>query len=207
MSLGQPRAVGGDPFAALKPGQSFRFDGRFLPPAGVGMRQQPPPVETVVQGVSRAMTEGYEWRRVHVAEGFFEVGFDLNGAVEECRWYSWFDQVAPQSPAEWAFWLAPTDGMIGWPEFQTKDGVMWRRIWPDGGQRAQPIDIEEAFEQRLDHLPSLARWSCMLYQRPTGAIAPAVTREMLMVAALEQDGQKTVELFYAMDLDPRALGL
>ena len=42
---------------------------------------------------------------------------------------------SPADADEWAFWLADEDGMIGWPEFQSKDGHTYARQWLPGDRR------------------------------------------------------------------------
>ena len=59
---------------------------------------------------------------------------------DECRFFSLVYEVHPGSEDEWAFWLDPAEGMIGWPEFQTKDGKVYPRLWAPGPSRVPPTD-------------------------------------------------------------------
>lgn len=54
--------------------------------------------------------------------------------------------------------------MIGWPEFQTKDGKLNRRAWAPGSDRIPPNVLPEAIETTERTRTSQA----MLYAAPTG---------------------------------------
>jgi hypothetical protein len=62
-----------------------------------------------------------------------------DGMPDECRYFSLLDQITPASQDEWGFWLDPAQGMIGWPQFQTKDGKLYDRVWAPGGPRVAPV--------------------------------------------------------------------
>ena len=54
------------------------------------------------------------------------------GSTKSCR-----------GPDEWAFWLDAVEGAIGWPEFQTKDGKVYSRVWSQGATRVAPRVLTE----------------------------------------------------------------
>lgn len=74
---------------------------------------------------------------------------------------------APPEPRlrEWIRHRAdPAEAMIGWPEFQTKDGKLNRRAWAPGSDRIPPNVLPEAIETTERTRTSQA----MLYAAPTG---------------------------------------
>ena len=82
-------------------------------------------------------TDGVRWQRLYLpgGQGFFQVHLDAEGRPDECRYFSVLDAIVPASADEWAFWLDAAEGAIGWPEFQTKDGKVYSRVWSQGDRR------------------------------------------------------------------------
>jgi len=136
---------------------------------------------------------------------FFALHLGPQGDADECRYFSHADQVTPASQEDWGFWLDPAQGMIGWPEFQTKDGALYGRVWASGGTRVPPRDqIETIRDLSGDRHRAL---HAMLYGRPTGAPAPAPATEYILVEAVEQDGAAWVDIHAGIDINPAALTL
>jgi hypothetical protein len=137
--------------------------------------------------------------------GFFQLHLGASGQPDECRYFSILDEVTPASRDDWAFWLDPARGMIGWPEFQTKDGKLYGRAWAPGNSRVPPRDqIETVRDVSGDRSRSL---HAMLYAGYTGANPPAPGTEYILVQAIEQDGQAWVEVLAGIDINPAALSL
>lgn len=137
--------------------------------------------------------------------GFFQVHLGTDGRPDECRYFTTIDEVAPENQEEWAFWLDPVEGMIGWPEFQTKDGKLYARQWAPGAARVTPRELSET---RTDTAGERARrLHAMLYAAPTGAAAPAPETEYILVAAVEEAGQAWVEVHAGIDVNPATLSL
>ena len=113
--------------------------------------------------------------------------------------------MAPATPEEWGVWLDPGQGLIGWPQFETKDGKTYDRAWGHGGNRSPTRDIRETVQdlngtsQRVMH--------AMLYAAPTGAAQPAPQTEYILVAAVEEGGQAWVEIHAGIDINPASLSL
>ena len=113
--------------------------------------------------------------------------------------------MSPASQDEWGVWLDPAQGLIGWPQFQTKDGKTYDRVWSNGGTRVPPRDISETIQdlsgtsQRVLH--------AMLYGAPTGAAQPAPQTEYILVAAVEEGGQAWIEIHAGIDVNPASLSL
>ena len=136
---------------------------------------------------------------------FFLLHLAASGQADECRYFSLLDEVTPASAEDWAFWLDPAQGMIGWPEFQTKDGTLYGRAWAPGSTRVPPREQTEIVRDATgDRSRAL---HAMLYARPTGAAPPAPDTEYILVAAVEQDGQAWVEIHAGIDINPAALSL
>ncbi len=127
------------------------------------------------------------------------------GEPDECRYFGRIDEVAPADNAEWAFWLDPAEGAIGWPEFQTKDGKVYQRAWAPGAGRIAPQELAERIETAAGARD--VRRLAMLYAGPTGAQAPAPETEYVLVAAVEDAGQAWVEVHAGIDVNPAVLQL
>jgi hypothetical protein len=127
------------------------------------------------------------------------------GEPDECRYFGRIDEVAPADDAEWAFWLDPAEGAIGWPEFQTKDGKVYQRAWAPGVGRVAPQELAERIETAAGARD--VRRLAMLYAAPTGAQAPAPETEYVLVAAVEDGGQAWVEVHAGLDVNPAVLQL
>ncbi len=137
--------------------------------------------------------------------GFFSLHLGASGQPDECRYFFLMDQVTPATAEDWAFWLDPAQGMIGWPEFQTKDGALYGRIWAAGNARVPP-------RQQIELLRDLSGDSSrnlhsMLYGRPTGIKPPAPATEYILVEAVEQDGAAWIDIHVGIDINPAALAL
>lgn len=136
---------------------------------------------------------------------FVEVGLTAAGQPESARYFAKIDEVYPADADEWAFWLAEEDGMIGWPEFQTKGGHTYTRQWLPGDRRIAPRRLIETRE-RADGVMQRTL-SLMLYARDTGLAAPAPEAEYLLVFASETPEEAWVELYLGIDLPLSSLGL
>lgn len=158
-----------------------------------------------VQAVAM-LRNGATLYRLYLDErSFFQLHLDASGAPDECRFFALIDEVNPASEQEWAFWLDPQDGMIGWPEFQTKDGKAYERAWAPGSSRIAPRAFSEA---RADLGGSrTARIEAMLYVRPTATAAPAPEAEYILVALVEAEGQARIAIHAGIDVNPAALSL
>lgn len=138
-------------------------------------------------------------------QGFFQLHMGADGAPDECRYFSVLDEINPATPDEWGFWLDQAQGMIGWPQFQTKDNLVYARAWSPGPSRIAPRAQTETI-QDLKGTASRAHQS-MLYSRNTAAAAPAPSTEYLLVSAIKADGQAWIELLAGIDINPAALNL
>jgi hypothetical protein len=136
---------------------------------------------------------------------FFQLHLGPDGAPDECRYFSTLDQVAPASEQEWGFWLDPSDGMIGWPEFQTKDGKVYSRAWAPGNHRVSPRQQDETLQDVGG--TTRRRIQAMLYGAPTSAAPPAPAAEYVLVSAIEQAGQAWVEICAGIDINAASLSL
>jgi hypothetical protein len=113
--------------------------------------------------------------------------------------------VTPATAEDWAFWLDPAQGMIGWTEFQTKDGVLYGRVWAAGSARVPPRQQIETLQDISG--TSSRKLQAMLYGRPTGIKSPAPATEYILVEAVEQDGSAWIDIHVGIDINPAALTL
>ena len=160
-----------------------------------------------VEAVGEVSTDGVRWHRLYLPGGqcFFQVHLDADGRPDECRYFSRFDEIVPSSSEEWAFWLDAAEGVIGWPEFQTKDNKVYTRVWSQGDTRVPPRVLTETLTTATG--TTNREWQAMLYAAPTGAAAPAPTTEYVLVAAADQGGQAWVELYAGIDVNISTLQL
>lgn len=128
------------------------------------------------------------------------------GEPVESRLFGTIDEVNPADAAEWGVWLDETEGLIGWPEFQTKDGKLYARAWsPGGASRVEPRTIAETVEG-LDGTRTVQS-RAMLYAAATGVPAPAAPTEYILVSAVDDGRQAWVEIRSGIDLNPATLQL
>ena len=160
-----------------------------------------------VSEVGRVEGGAVDYVRLYLPErrGFFQIHMGADGQPDECRFFAPVDEVSPASEAEWAAWLDPNEGMIGWPEFQTKDGKLYGRAWSPGEGRVEPRPLEETIESVQG--ARTVRSQAMLYAAPTGAAEPAPPVEYILVAAVEAEGQAWIEINAGIDVNPATLSL
>ena len=130
---------------------------------------------------------------------------DAAGDPDECRLFATIDEVTPTDPGEWGVWLDPGQGMIGWPQFQTKDGKIYDRVWAPGSDWVAPRPITETIETLSG--TRTVQSQAMLYAAATGAADPAPATEYILVAAVQDAGQARVEIRAGIDLNPTVLQL
>ncbi|KAA0682480.1 DUF2491 family protein [Roseomonas genomospecies 6] len=160
-----------------------------------------------VEAVGTLTGGGVTLHRLYLpgGRGFYQLHLGAGGAPDECRWFSVLDEVHPTDNEEWGFWLDPADGMIGYPQFQTKDGKLYGRLWSPGASRVAPITFDETL---TDHRGSRTRrLTAMLYAAPTGAADPAPLTEYVLVTAVEDGGEAWVEVRAGIDVNPASLSL
>lgn len=160
-----------------------------------------------VEQVGQVRSGDITWHRLYLPGGtaFFQVHMADNGTADECRYFSRLDEVNPGGRDEWNFWLDPVEGMIGWPEFETKDGALYRRVWAGAAGRVAPRQMDEYL---TDVNGSVNRsHQSMLYARQTGLSAPSPEAEYLLVTAIEATGGAWVELSVGIDVSASLLQL
>ena len=160
-----------------------------------------------VQAIGRIREGTEELTRLYLpnGQGYFQIHLDAQGQMDECRYFAVIDEVTPADANEWSAWLDPQQGMIGWPEFQTKDGKTYARAWAPGDNPVPPRDMTERIET-LDGTKEL-RLQAMLYAAPTGAAPPAPQAEYILVSALEVADRAGVEIRAGIDINPASLSL
>ena len=160
-----------------------------------------------VQAVGRIREGTEELTRLYLpdSQGMFQVHLDAQGQMDECRYFAVIDEVVPADEAEWAVWLDPQQGLIGGPEFQTKDGKLYTRLWAPGPNPVPPRAMVETIESLAG--TQEVRIQAMLYAGPTGAAAPAPETEYILVSALEAGDRAGVEIRAGIDINPASLSL
>jgi Protein of unknown function (DUF2491) len=149
------------------------------------------------------LRDGALLHRLYLHEAtFFQLHLGAAGMPDGCRYIARIDQVTPADANEWGFWLDQSEGVLGWPQFQTKDGKLYDRVWSPGSGRVPPRRLEEAVTTAEG-----TQTRTMLYSAPTGARPPAPVTEYVLVAAVEMAGQAWVDIFAGIDVNPAALSL
>ena len=159
-----------------------------------------------VEGVGQ-FAEDPKLIRLYLPGGrsFLQLHLDAAGKPDESRQFAQIDEVNPADPGEWTAWLDPREGMIGWPEFQTKDGKVYGRVWAPSEARIQPRRLTETIEEAGGARKRVS--VAMLYAAPTGRTAPAPETEYILVAAVDAGGQAWVEVHAGIDVNPATLQL
>jgi hypothetical protein len=189
-----------DPTPFILAGDAIKAPAPVSPGAAGGERVS-------VSEVGRVEGGAVDYVRLYLPErrGFFQIHADADGRPDECRFFAPLDEVSPASEAEWGAWLDPNEGMIGWPEFQAKDGKLYGRAWSPGEGRVEPRPLVETIEGVQG--ARTVRSQAMLYAAPTGAAEPAPPTEYILVSAVEADGQAWVEIAAGIDVNPATLSL
>jgi hypothetical protein len=175
-----------------------------------GMTKVKPPEEggmISVEAVGLVNDGGVALHRLYLpgGEAFFMLHLGRDGAPDECRYFTLLDRVTPASQDEWGFWLDPAQGMIGWPQFETKDGKTYDRVWAPGSSRVQPREQVETLQGTTGNIER--KIQAMLYGAHTGAPPPAPAVEYVLVCAVEQGDEAWVEVYAGIDINPAALTL
>jgi len=204
-----PRGLAGSEASRFRVGMTFPADpSPFLLASGV-TKVKPPEADGMisVEAVGLIADGGVMLHRLYLPgrEMFFMLHLGSGGAPDECRFFSLLDQITPASQEEWGFWLDPAQGMIGWPQFQTKDGKLYDRVWAPGSSRVPP-------RQQVETLQELSgtterKIQAMLYGASTGAAAPAPQAEYVLVGAIERGDEAWVEVHAGIDINPASLSL
>jgi hypothetical protein len=206
----RPAGPGGDFSAApgFRVGMTVTCDPTPFLLAGEALKVPPPAAgRTSIEAVGRIREGRDELTRLYLPgqRSFFQIYVDPSGTVQDCRYFAVIDEVVPADEAEWALWLAPREGMIGWPDFETKDGKVYGRHWAPGSGPVEPRAMPEAIEELGGTRQRQAQ--AMLYAAPTGAAAPAPQVEYILVAAVEEAGRAWVEIRAGIDINPTSLAL
>ena len=198
-------------------GMTFPFDPTpFVLAQGATKVVAPQPdtgaMRLTVTAVGTVTGDGVDLTRLYLPDNrsMFQVHTDADGTPDECRFFSRIDEITPADPSEWDFWLHPAEGIIGWPQFQTKDGKMYDRVWAPGPTRIAPLDLTETMTVANASGPDVTQAlhrQAMLYAAPTGVPSPAPATEYILVSVMQAGGQAWVEIAAGMDVNPGMLEL
>ena len=160
-----------------------------------------------VEAVGLVNDGGVALHRLYLpgGEAFFMLHLGRDGAPDECRYFTLLDRLTPASRDEWGFWLDPAQGMIGWPQFETKDGKTYDRVWAPGSARVEPRQQVETVQGTTGTIER--KIQAMLYGARTGSMPPAPAVEYVLVCAVEQGDEAWVEVYAGIDINPAALTL
>jgi hypothetical protein len=190
-------------------GMTFPMDpSPFLLAAGATKVRAPQGGEMVsIEAVGLVSDRSVALHRLYLPgrDAFLQLHLAGSGEPDECRYFNKIDEVTPSSQDEWGFWLDPAQGMIGWPQFQTKDGKTYDRVWGPGGGRIQPYQQTETIQDL--HGTGQRKLLGMLYGAPTGANPPAPDTEYILVLAVDDGDKAWIEIHAGIDISPATLSL
>lgn len=203
-----PAALGGSAETRFRVGMSFPVDPTPFVLAAVSTKVTGIDGERIsVEAVGVLMDGDIPLHRLYLPgrAAFFQLHLGRDGVPDECRYFSRLDEVSPASQEEWGVWLDPAQGLIGWPQFQTKDAKTYDRVWASGETRVAPRELTETIQDL--NATSQRALHAMLYGTPTGAPPPAPQTEYVLVAAIEEQGRAWVEIHAGIDINPASLTL
>jgi hypothetical protein len=201
-----PPGLSGSAATRFRVGQTIPLDPTPFLLAGGATKVQPPPGGGMisVEAVGLLEDAGTQLHRLYLPgrTAFFQLHLGVDGAPDECRYFSRLDEVQPADQAEWGEWLDPAQGMIGWPAFQTKDGKTYDRVWAPGRSRIPPREQIETLQVLGG--TTQRRLQAMLYGGPTGAAPPAPPHEYILAAAARRSaGCRRCCMVVRLALPPR----
>ncbi|HET9018899.1 MAG TPA: DUF2491 family protein [Acetobacteraceae bacterium] len=204
-----PPGLGGSARSRFRVGMTFPFDPSPFLLAMAATKVKPPPESGMIsiEAIGLVTDGAVSLHRLYLPgrDAFLQLHLAESGEPDECRYFSRIDEVTPSSQDEWGFWLDPAQGMIGWPQFQAKDGKLYDRIWAPGEGRIAPREQAETVEDVQG--TRTRKLLAMLYGAHTGAAPPAPDTEYLLVCAVDDAGQAWVEIFAGIDINPATLSL
>ena len=129
-----------------------------------------------------------------------------NTPVTECRLFRLLDEIYPSSNEEWDFWLSERDGSIGLSQFQSKDGVMFDRVWDaDNAARIAPYMFhEKIYLDRYGSQSKSVSHQSMTYGRQAMA-DPQVNEYILLSLEEENFNEANISILAGIDIEPRAI--
>ncbi len=204
-----PRGLSGSAASRFRVGMTFPADpSPFVLAAGV-TKVKPPEAGGMitVEAVGLVTDGGVSLHRLYLPgrEAFFLLHLGRDGTPDECRYFTLLDQITPASRDDWGFWLDPAQGMIGWPQFETKDGKTYDRVWAPGDSRVAPRQQVETVQDTSGTIER--KIQAMLYGAHTGAAPPAPQVEYVLVCAVEQGDEAWIEVYAGIDINPASLTL
>ena len=207
------RKLSGEAYAPSKfrVGMTIALDPTPFILAGSAIKLRPPQDHGTGRGtvsaVGRVVSGQTQMVRLYLTDegSLIQLHLDAAGEPDECRLFGRIDEITPADPEEWGAWLDPNEGMIGWPDFQTKDGKTYSRVWAPGDSRVSP----RVFDETIEDLSGVrtAQSQVMLYAAATGAPDPAPAAEYIMVAAVKNASRAWVEIWSGVDVSPATLQL
>ena len=182
--------------------------------AGPATKVQAPETTTgqiSVDAVGTASSGGTRLTRLYLPgeRGMVQLHLDAAGLPDECRYFQTIDEITPADTNEWGAWLDPAEGMIGLPDFQTKDGKTYNRVWSPGQNRTPPRDLEETVQGLSGS--RVVKAQAMLYAAPTNTAQagpqPGPPTEYILVQAIEDGSRAYVQISAGLDINPTTLQL
>jgi hypothetical protein len=129
--------------------------------------------------------------------------------IEECKLFMPFDEVYPNNPRDWDFWLSPDDGYIGLDAFQTKDEILYDRVWAgEGPVGSGEVDRVAPFEfaETVYHDPYGEDWESVKYfSMLYGRHINEQVDEYLLLSAVEEEEGASIQIMVGVEIDPGSL--
>lgn len=126
--------------------------------------------------------------------------------LEECRLFTSLDEIYPSNSEEWAFWMDETEGYIGWPVFEDKEGNQYERVWDEeeSGHVAPAEFTETVYLDRFGEATATINHTAMLYGRWIDE-ENEVAEYMFLSAEQHSDDTALVQIFSGIDILPESI--
>lgn len=134
---------------------------------------------------------------------------------KQVRWFRDIDNDnephRPIGDADWGFWLDDATGSIGLRQFQSKDNVLYDRIWdPEGAERVKPPILEFThYPDKYDATKAYkTQHEAMLYARTAKDQNALECEEYVLVSSVTvperpgEDRDDYIEIVRGIDLKP-----
>ena len=128
--------------------------------------------------------------------------------LADCKLFMPLDEVYPSDSSQWDFWLNQSEGYIGLDVFETKDKVVYDRVWsgqPQSGSRGYDRVAPLEFTETLYHDAYGVDSESVNHMAMLYVAANDKVNEYLLLSAVEESEGASVQIMVGLALEPSAL--
>ncbi|MFH0824032.1 MAG: DUF2491 family protein [Pseudomonadota bacterium] len=187
---------------------------------GDDLKIQHPGTDMTVESYGAFTIGGYQVHRYYLSSpvGIYvlQLGTDEKKIIQECKLFLPYDEVCPNGPQDWGFWLDENSGYIGYSQFQLKDGTPYVRVWENAD--AMVVVEQDAQGNQLTRIPpihytefvhldrygdkfEMLKYDSMLYGRKVNDSVD----EYLLVSAIEGEDGASIQIMAGLELQQTAI--